>query len=86
MDRMGRIAIQDDSANQLANFRGVILEKHPPLGHLEVLHIAAEIDAIFDRRSGGGESFDESFWTNAGFERHEDWLKIRAMARRFLIR
>jgi hypothetical protein len=82
----GRISIPEDQANDLDHFRRVILERYPEATSLEVMRVATEIDAILSRRSLGGEAFDEHFWTNAGFQRHEDWLKIRELARAFLIR
>lgn len=82
----GRISIPDDQGNDLGHFRQVILEKYPDVAGLEVMRVATEIDAILSRRSFGGEAFDEYFWTNAGFQRHEDWLRIRELARAFLIR
>jgi hypothetical protein len=34
------------------------------------MKIVAQINAILDQRSPGGESFDDWFWTNGAFERH----------------
>ena len=88
IDRIGagQIAIPDDQASHLHHFRRAILENYPDLANLEVVRAATEIDAIIDRRSRGGEAFDESFWTNEGFKDHVDWLKIRRIARDFLVR
>jgi hypothetical protein len=82
----GRISVPDDQANHLDHFLRAILEKYPDATDLTVVRVAKEIDAVFGRRSLGGEAFDESFWTNAGFQRHEDWVRIRGLARAFLIR
>jgi hypothetical protein len=82
----GRISIPDDQANDLHNFLRCILEKYPDLASLAVMRVATDIDEIFSRRSLGDEAFDEWFWTNEGFQRHEDWLKIRELTRGFLIR
>ncbi len=46
----------------------------------------AEIEAILDRRSLGGESFEEWFWMNDGVQRQPDCVKIRELARAFLVR
>ena len=82
----GRISVPDDQANHLDHFLRAILEKYPDAADIRVVRVAQEIDAICGRRSLGGEAFDEFFWTNAGFQRHEDWLRIRELARTFLIR
>jgi hypothetical protein len=82
----GSISIPDDQATHLDHFRRCILEKYPGCSDFEVMRVAREIDAILSRRSRGGEAFDAQFWTNAGFQRHEDWLTIRELAREFLIR
>lgn len=79
----GRVSIPEDQANDLHEFRRCILAKYP---ELSLMRVAAEIDDILSRRSRGGELFEELFWTNAAFERHDDWRKIRALARAFLIR
>jgi hypothetical protein len=88
IDRIGggRISIPDDQANDLDHFRRCILDKYPGLAGLQVMRVATEIDAILSQRSRGGERFDEWFWTNEGFRRDGDWLKIRKLARTFLIR
>ncbi len=88
IDRIGggRISIPEDQANHLDHFRRCILERYPDSHGLAVMRVVTEIDEILTRRSRGGEAFDESFWTNKGFERHEDWLKIRELVRAFLIR
>lgn len=77
---------QDDQANDAHHFRRSILEKYPSFASRVVMRVATDIDAILSRRSYGGESFDEWFWTNKGFLRHEDWQSIRELAREFLIR
>ena len=83
----GRISIPDDRGNDLHRFRRAIVENYPDLAtSLEVMQVATEIDGILDRRSRGGEGFEEWFWTNKGFLRHDDWLRIRELARDFLIR
>ena len=82
----GRISIPEDHANHLANFRHCILAKYPNAEDLQVMRIAAEIDAILNQKSRGGESFEEEFWTNKGFISHPEWAKIRSIARAFLAR
>jgi hypothetical protein len=82
----GSISIPEDRGNDLDHFRGVILERYPQHAGLAVMRVAGEIDAILTQRSRGGVLFDEQFWTNAGFEQHADWQKIRVLAREFLIR
>ena len=82
----GRISIPEDQANHLHNFRNCILAKYPAAADLQVMRVVAEIDAILDRYSLGGESFDEWFWTNKGFMKHPDWDKIRELARAHLVR
>jgi hypothetical protein len=82
----GRISIPNDQANDLDHFRKAILGRYPEAADLQVMKVVAEIDEILDRYSLGGESYDEWFWTNAGFERHLVWDKIRELARAFLVR
>ena len=82
----GRISIPEDQANHLDNFRRCILAKYPRAADLQVMRVVAEIEVILARRSLGGESFEEWFWTNGGFQRHPDWVKIRELARAFLVR
>ena len=88
IDRIGggRISIPEDQANDLDHFLRCILEKYPDSAQLAIIRVAIEIDAILSRRSRGGDAFDERFWTNAGFLRHEGWQRIREIAREFLIR
>jgi len=82
----GRISIPEDQANDLDHFRRCILEKYPDAADLQVMNVVAEIDVMLERRSLGGEAFQEWFWTNKGFQQHPDWAKIRELARAFLVR
>jgi hypothetical protein len=82
----GHISIPDDQANDFGHFRRAILEKYPAAANLELMRVVAEVDAIFSRKSRGGASFEEWFWTNKGFLQHPDWDKIRTLARAFLVR
>lgn len=82
----GRISIPEDQAEDLVHFRECILTKYPGAADLLVMQVAGEIDAILDRKSRGGEAFDEWFWTNDGFQQHTDWSTIRERARAFLLR
>jgi hypothetical protein len=82
----GRISIPEDQANHLHNYYDLLRSKYPDAANMEVMKVVAEVDAILDRNSLGGESFDEWFWTNGGFERHDDWIKIRELSRAFLLR
>lgn len=82
----GRISIPNDHAPDLDHFRKTILGKYPEAAELQVMRAVTEINEILGRYSRGGESFDEWFWTNAGFERHPVWDKIRELSRAFLVR
>lgn len=82
----GRISVPEDQASHLDHFLRVILENYPDAADLAVVRVAKEMDAVLSRRSRGGEAFDEFFWTNVGFQRHDDWLTIRELSRAFLIR
>lgn len=82
----GHISIPEDQANHLDHYYRLLIEKYPNAVDLEVMKVVAQIDAILSDKSRGGASFDEWFWTNRGFEEHPEWLKIRAMARDFMLR
>lgn len=82
----GHISIPNDQANELGNLRQTILGKYPEAADLQVMRAVTEINEILARYSRGGDSFDEWFWTNAGFERHPVWDKIRELSRAFLVR
>ena len=82
----GRYSIPEDLANHLENYCKLLLEKYPDAKDLEVMQVAAEIESILSKKSRGGSSYDERFWTNDGFQRHLDWDKIRQRARAFLLR
>jgi hypothetical protein len=82
----GRISIPEDQSNHLDHYRRAILGKYPEAANLEVMRVVAEIDDIFSRYSAGGDSFDEWFWTNEGFQQHPIWDRIRELARAFLVR
>ena len=82
----GKIFVADDLANHLDHFLQCMQTKYPESETLTVINVARQIDDILTRRSRGGESFDEWFWTNDGFENHADWNTIREMSREFLAR
>lgn len=82
----GRISIPEDQANHLGNYYQLILEKYPDVANLELMKTVAKIDLILSDKSRGGASFDEEFWSNAGFREHPDWATIRDLARAFLLR
>jgi hypothetical protein len=81
-----RISIPEDQANHLDHYYNLLIAKYPDAADLAVMKVVGQIDAILDRKSRGGESFDEWFWSNAGFERHPDWITIRELSREFLLR
>jgi hypothetical protein len=80
------ISVPEDQAEDLDHFRGCILAKYPAASDLGVMEVVEGIDAILDRRSRGGEGFEEGFWSNQGFREHPDWREIRNRARSFLLR
>ena len=82
----GQTSVPEDLAEDIDDFRDSVLAKYPEAATLGVMAVVTEIDAILDRRSRGGEAFEESFWTNEAFQRHPDWAKIREMSRSFLLR
>jgi len=82
----GRISIPEDQANHLDQYYNYLLAKYPAAADLELMKVVAEIDTLLGQKSRGGELFDESFWTNDGFQDHPDWIKIREKARAFLLR
>ncbi|AMV40470.1 hypothetical protein VT85_26345 (plasmid) [Planctomyces sp. SH-PL62] len=82
----GGVSVPDDQAEDLDHFRGCILAKYPDARDLAVMKVVEEVDAILERRSLGGEAFEEGFWTNQGFREHPDWKAIRGRARSFLLR
>jgi hypothetical protein len=82
----GRISIPEDQANHLDHYYHLLIAKYPDAADIEVMKVVARIDAILEGKSRRGGSSDEWFWTNAGFERHPDWIMIREVSREFLLR
>jgi hypothetical protein len=80
------ISVPEDQAEDLAHFRSCILAKYPAASGLAVMGVVEGIDAILDRRSRGGDGFEEGFWSNQGFREHPDWQEIRDRSRLFLLR
>jgi hypothetical protein len=80
------ISVPEDQAEDLHHFRGCILAKYPAASDLAVMEVAGGIHAILERRSLGGEGFEEGFWSNRCFREHPDWKEIRDRARSFLLR
>ena len=82
----GQISVPGDQAMELDHYLRAIGDRYPDSSGIAVVRVAREIDRILARRSLGGEAFDEAFWTNEGFQEHPDWLRIRELARAFLLR
>jgi hypothetical protein len=82
----GRIDVADDLANSHGYYYRLASGKYPATSLLELMQLAARIDAILVSRGHGDERFDASFWTNEGFQNHPDWIEIREAARSFLMR
>lgn len=82
----GRILVAEELATQLHQIYRAIIAKYPRASEWDVIKISAEIDSALAERSADGELFDKTFWSNAGFIRHPNWLTIRTLARSFLIR
>jgi hypothetical protein len=82
----GQIHVADDLANHLAVYLSFVLDNYPEAAGLEVVKMAASISGMLGKYTRDGERYDPTFWTNAGFIRHDGWLSIRKKCRELLVR
>jgi hypothetical protein len=82
----GQIPVAEDLTNHLAVHLSFVLENYPEAADLKVVKTAASISGMLGKYSRDGEWYDSTFWTNAGFIRHDGWLDIRERCREFLLR
>ena len=82
----GQISVSKDLAEDLALFRDCILKKYRLAEGLAIMRLFSEFVSILERRSRGGQDYEEEFWTNESFQQHPDWRLIRRKSREFLLR